>query len=758
MECLLDVAVITSITVGFLLYAGFGIARLFACESMRGRELLIAPLVGFSLSVIVGYWCGWLGWSTRVSLIVVLCLATLLNLLALVRRRSVPLGVQEHLPIFALAFCMLVMGLYPLWQAGALGPIGGNGDQVVYVNLADYLERNTLPSPPPSGRHPVMVQLSRVSEYGFPLGLSYLHAFIDKLSSREAFETFSLVTAVFLALSVLVYACLATSLCGAGRLTSTFVALLTAVSPLLLWIHYNNYGMHAIGIGLVPLAFGVAVLALEEGRGQLLLPALLLSAAFVTYPPATIVFALCPTVFYVAIGCIQRRGQLAPALRSLVALFTLATLLNLPGILHAGTFLLHTTDLGWVTQFGDVVRHVPWAELYGLSHHALLTQMSPVALSSGFSSLLVVIALFCTLYGVWRTKGVGQRAFLALGILYGPFLFWLRYALDYPYGFFKALTFATFPAFIGLALGIERFLVGAKSGYGKRRMTIALPFVAIILLTSLTSLLALSNQVATTALDFPALMALRNIQGNIPDGESVHIRDAKDTPLLWMTYFLKDYTISFSHYTPYYPRQDWPFYQDVISAALVVVNKDVSRAAPWALETVYENSRYRILRKDPRILKHLDFQAGVQALKSGDTMRLDVLIDRLEVDGQAFALAEHVQNGEVLRLGVLAPAGSVVKHNVLVRRRRSTLLRTSLLSTGLSGAHFQGSASRTKAPAPSGSLAGWKWWQEGGELAVAHRSLASSNAIKRRSYRTRASSSSAGGITWKKVSGGGRRK
>jgi hypothetical protein len=47
MEFLLDVAVIASTTVGFLLYAGFGIARLLACESIRGRELLIAPWSAF---------------------------------------------------------------------------------------------------------------------------------------------------------------------------------------------------------------------------------------------------------------------------------------------------------------------------------------------------------------------------------------------------------------------------------------------------------------------------------------------------------------------------------------------------------------------------------------------------------------------------------------------------------------------------------------------------------------------------------------
>jgi hypothetical protein len=81
-----------------------------------------------------------------------------------------------------------------------------------------------------------------------------------------------------------------------------------------------------------------------------------------------------------------------------------------------------------------------------------------------------------------------------------------------------------------------------------------------------------------------------------------------------MTYFLKNYNLSFSHYTPYYPRRNWPFYQDAISADLVLVNKDVALAAPWASETVYENSHYRILRKDARILAHLDFQEEGQAL------------------------------------------------------------------------------------------------------------------------------------------------
>ena len=254
-------ASIALITVASLFYMGFGIARLLSFPLFHGQELLIAPFVGFALLVNMGYWCGWMGWSVTVTLAVAWLLATLVNLLALRRVRGNPFNVLEHVALFVLACLMLAIALYPIWQAGRLWPIGVNGDQVLYTNVAAHLENGPLPVFPPSEWQPAMLQLALAQKYGLPLGFSYLHAIVDKLSRREAYETFAIVTAIAPVLAVLAYAALARCLFALSVRGTLIAAGLVALSPILMWVHYNSYAMHAMSLGLVPLAFGVAVLA-----------------------------------------------------------------------------------------------------------------------------------------------------------------------------------------------------------------------------------------------------------------------------------------------------------------------------------------------------------------------------------------------------------------------------------------------------------------------------------------------------------------
>jgi hypothetical protein len=402
------------------------------------------------------------------------------------------------------------------------------------------------------------------------------------------------------------------------------------------------------------------------------LPALLVAAAFATYPPATAVFAICPTLVYTSVRCIQRRHQRAAMIWSCIRLFALAALLNFPGIFRAGKFLLHMMDLKWVTQFGDIVDHISWTELYGFSHHRLSEQMGVFASATPLSWLLAIAALLFTLYGAWRMRGIERTAFLSLSIVYVPFLIWLRYVLDYPYGFFKALVFATFPALVGLAIGFQRFISMERAGLRSQRMLFVLALATIFLTVNFTNLLALSAWVVEITPHLPSLSGLRAINSLIRTEESIHIRDAKGTPLLWMTYFLRDYNLALTHYSPYYMRRDWPFYQETISADLVLVDKDSRLYAPWADGTVYENARYALLRKHSSILSHLDFQVGGQSLKPGGAMKVEVLIDRLTVAGRSFSLGRQVQGGELLRVGVWVPAGARVRFGA-ADRAQSTL-------------------------------------------------------------------------------------
>lgn len=653
---------IAALSVGFLAYAGLGVTVLLAGEPLRSSAVLIAPWVGYAVTVTIAHWCGWLGWSIKQTIVAVLILSTLCNLFGLLWHRGA-LGLREHLGVFCLAGIALATALYPIWHMGFLGPVSLNGDPVLYTNLAAHLGTSHSPgsqfvaSAADAAWQPALLQLALARDYGLPYGFSYLHAILDRLVQREAHETFAVVTAVALALAVPVYACLARCLFGASTRAALLTAFLAAVSPTLMWVHYNGYAMHVTGLGLLPLAVGSSVLAWQTGLRARLLGALFLSAAFVTYSPGAVIFVLGPLLVYVLFCSLCDSGRWFGHAHPLGLLLFLAALANLPGIVHAGTFVWHLMDLRFATQFGDVANHVEWTALYGLAPSRLGGAMAPQGGLSALSIAVAAAAVVLTLVGLWRSIGTGSPVLGALGLVYVTILLWLRYGLDYPYGHMKTLTFATFPALITISLGWDYLVRRPKTLASQGVRAISMVTIVLLVAINVVHLTALARWKAQANMDFPALLALRQIKNVIPPGTTIHIRDAKDTPLLWMTYFLKDYPLSIAHYTPYYLRRDWPFYQQAISADWVLVDADAMPTATWAIEAAYTNSRYRLLRKDPRLLFHLDFRHETRALRPGDAFVMQGRLDGLVLDGHAFDLPQQLQAGQVLRLGVWGPAG-----------------------------------------------------------------------------------------------------
>ncbi len=657
----LALAWVLLVAVGLLFYSGLGVTWLLSYERTRGEELLIAPFAGLSLIVIVGYWCGGAGWSAGVALISTLVLSTCFNLLALVYRRRIPLAVKGHLFSFVLAFLALVVAVYPMWRSGRLGPIGSNGDQVLYANVTAYLEHGGLPAPPPSPSKPAVVQLFFVN-WGTPLGFNYFHAFVNTLSGAEPHETFSLITALCIGLAVLAYRFSAGCVFGADRQGALLTALFAAASPTLMWIHYNDYGMHVMSLGLIPVALGLGVLALrEENRKALFLSALTLSAAFTSYPLVAVPFAVAPLVTYGLLLHLLKRQSLTLTLLRAGGLGMLTVLSNLPGILHAGKFILPMSGFVRAKEFGDVDSYVPWAEVYGLSHHVLPEFTYPIPSVPHLPSIiLTLIAFLFTLFGVWRAKGDGRLLFLSLVLVYVPFILWLRFGLDYPYGFFKALTFAVFPALMGLAHGAKELVMAGVRRKGLA--AVAWTFVALLLTVDLMGLIDLSKRAAETIPDLRPLIELRRVTGLIPEDETIHVRDAEGTELLWITYFLHGSNLSLAHYSPYYLWRDWPFYRESIDADLVLVNKRAPLGEAWAAETVYENSQYKVLRKDLGIMVHLDFAETARPLGKSQALKVRLLQGGvLSINGRPFFLGSgRPGQSASLRLGAFVPKGSTI--------------------------------------------------------------------------------------------------
>jgi hypothetical protein len=650
------------ISAALLFYTGAGLIHLLAFRRLHGRTLLLIPFAGLSLIIPVGYWCSWSGRSAAFALAVTLIFSTLLNVLALVWRRDTLLPVGTHALVLVPGVLAFTLAVAPLARLGHPGPIGTNGDQVLYSNVTAYLEHAGLPTPSAVSSKPAITQLSFVN-WGLPLGFNYLHAFVDELSGLRAHESFSLVTAVLLFLNILALWFLARSVFGLGLRGTFLTALLAAVSPVFLWVHYNDFGMHATSLSLVPVTLGVAVLSLEERSPQAwALPALLLSAAFTSYPFATVLVALAPLALYALLLHLKKRTPLTTTLGHLAGIAVLAFLLNIPGVLHVVKLLLPMFRFVLVKEFGDISEHVSWTEIYGIAHHAVSPAPFPFALFPSLSVLLGLAALGITVYGVWRMADNRRLLFLSLALAYFPFIVWLRFVLDYPYGAFKALTSTTFAAILGLASGVE-CLLDRRPGEAARAKALVWTFLTFLLLANISFALRLSQSV--TPVELSPLAELQSGKGLARDGETIHIRDDRDTDLLWVTYFLKNYNLSLAHYSPYYMWRDWPFYRNAIATDLVLVRKPDPSGAAWAGELVHENSRYKLIRKDRGILVHLDFEEHARVLEKGQRIQISVFADHIDVDRTPFPLGMSLNGkGTSLRLGVFAPEGATIRVGV----------------------------------------------------------------------------------------------
>ncbi len=637
-----------------LLHAGFGVTRLLAFPAIRRDELLLMPFVGLAVIVSAGYWCGWMGWSAATTLWLVVILPAGINLVAILRPRF-PLEVKPHLAAFTLAAGVFVVAAVPAGRSGALGPIGASGDQVLYTNVATYLEQNGLPAPPASDTKPATVQLGYIN-WGLPLGFSHLQAVVDRLVKWKAHQTVSLMTALLTAINVLAYPLLAGCLFRFGARGRLIVTALAAASPMLMGVHYGNYGMHVASLGLVSLAFGVAVLSLEDRSWRAaVLAAILLAAVFTTYPLGAGAFAFAPLALYVLLGSEGNWGRLRAASGRLARIAAIAILLALPGVVHVTRLLPLMLSFVWVKEFGNVDDHVSWTAAYGLSHHLVATPSFPAGLVPSWPAVIGIAVLLVTLYGVWTRSGRARLALLALVVTYVPFILWLRFGHDYPYGFFKALTFAVFPALIGLAAGAEALLE-------RRRPAAIAATCAVVLSLLVTNLSALALLFRVVAVpDLSAVLALASAP-SVERGATVHVRDDRDTDLLWVTYVLKDHALALAHESPYYLTRDWRFYQKAISANLVLVRRDTPLTESWSAGPRYQNSRYELLRKDPAILVHLDFWEAPRVLAKGRTLTVSVLPDAIRVDETSFPLRTPLpERPLVLRLGAFVPAGSVVR-------------------------------------------------------------------------------------------------
>jgi hypothetical protein len=518
------------------IYTGWGAARLALPDALRPHGALFAPLIGYAITI----WLGYLGVSSvlnlRWSLALLLAIATALNLLAW--RHSGPprplAAAREQAAPLALFAVTFLIGILPLLHYGYATTIGEGWDTESYLPLAQHLNDYTLAQIPDAPITPMRGLAGNPPAIGVTLGYSALQGMTMLLSGQTALATFAPLLALLRALGILaVYAWLRATM-GLGRAAALLGAALTSAGALLLWVSYFNFAMQLAGWPLLALGLAIGVAAIEQlasptkdqtqrtnslaadvwflvfrpwpRLGVALLAAITLAALPVAYYPALTLWA----PLAVGLGSARlieafrrQQGQPGPAglLLAALALGGLTLLLAAPTVQdyfegfsfryslpaeHVGPdrFIAISETLGLQAfRLPDGGPQPPAALVWAASALAGLAMIAGLLVSTNderpTSNRPVQSSDGWSLVGI-PLSSVRLRWLAALAATVA-YLAWLRFGRPYQYGYMKGSAYAGFVAWGAAAFGVQALWRLAR---GRWRAALA-GLAAIPLLTAL---------------------------------------------------------------------------------------------------------------------------------------------------------------------------------------------------------------------------------------------------------------------------------
>jgi len=310
------------IALELLVFFGLGLAALFALgrwvgyllpREWRAYAVVLAPLVGYVVLLLVGYYAVWTVLNLAAGLALALLLALVLTLLlhGLARRRAEepagtpdpgpvhPVrgwmerqGVWEHGPALLLALAAAVVAVLPLFSYGYSVPSGENWDPENYMPITAYLQQvpvsRMIEMPP----NPLRDLNAAPPHIGMTLGFCVLQGALGVLPGvGDALRTFAPTVALLYGLTALAWYALLRLGFGLGRWAGTIAAAFAGLSALTLWTAFFNFGMQMAAMPLVPLALTLWLLALRHTSWRTaLLGGLAVAALPVAYYPALTVF------------------------------------------------------------------------------------------------------------------------------------------------------------------------------------------------------------------------------------------------------------------------------------------------------------------------------------------------------------------------------------------------------------------------------------------------------------------------------------
>ncbi len=455
-------------------WCGWGIARLALPESLQRWVGLLAPLLGYCLVLVVGYWIvrDWVGlWGV---LLVVLLLGGIFNLLAW--QRTGPPRIQprrEQLPVLILLVVTLLVGVAPLISYGYPAIIGGNWDVENYLPTARYLERAPVSAIATAPPNPLRDLNAFPPSKGLTLGFSIWQGSVDLLTGSEAITTFAIILAWLRMMGVGAVYILFRSIMGLTRGYALLGAAFVSAGALLLWVELFNFGMQMSAWPLIPLGLVVGIAAAQDtsNRGvrsaHKALPVLAgaglaISALPVAYYPALTLFG--PLAVGLGLAVLVRSNRRAQLLASAVVMALFAIVFAIPTI---GAYFE-----GFSFRYGEklttlgLFRYVPLTDFVGFTPFDLRAPKDVSVPVEGWLGLLALASLMVA------DLALGKRRDRWIGLVLGAaaYMAWLRWGQEYPYAYMKGGAYAAFP-FLGLAaaglqaLGVKRETRNVKRDY-----------------------------------------------------------------------------------------------------------------------------------------------------------------------------------------------------------------------------------------------------------------------------------------------------
>jgi hypothetical protein len=568
----LQLIVILGAATALACWAGWGLARLALPEALHPYRALLAPLLGYAVIIVVGYWFVRTVSGLPLALAVLLPVTGALNLVAWRRGGPPRLGatLREQLPLLLLLFATLIVGIAPLLHYGHPAVIGAGWDIETALPTARYLERGSIAAIGQAAPNPLRDLVRDPPRIGKTVGFAVWQGSLSVLTRIEEILTFAPLLAWLRMLGVLAVYLLFRTALGLQRGPALLGAAWTSAGALMLWISYFNFEKQLAAWPLIPLGLLLAVAAVEDtaargGRAwpSVLMAAIGLAAMAVAYYPALTLWA--PLACGLAAAILIQAPNRARLLGAALALVAATTLIGAPTIIDywRGFAFRYNEQL---TSLG-VLRYIPATDILGLTAYIQGQRSRPLTPPWALAGLVALAGLM--LVGLiipgenqdrrqetgdkrqeirsspvsrllslvsplspsrsWLTQPVpvldssgGKLRWLGMAVGVLMYLAWLRWWQQYPYAYLKGSAYAGF-VFMGLAAaGWQAISIRLAP-----RLRLAAAAAPLLLLG-----LMLASQARIVGIhwarpglypeNFPALLELRQI---IPAGSTVTLAD-----------------------------------------------------------------------------------------------------------------------------------------------------------------------------------------------------------------------------------------